>query len=171
MLNIDDVAEVIAGAVKEATQPLLARIDALEKRAPEPGKDGIGIADAMKDEQGNLVLIMSDGRTKSLGRINGEDGKDGEAFTLDDFDIVPIDERTITMGFTKGELKHTFELEFPVAIYRGVYKDSETYSRGDIVTWGGSSWHCDEAKNIKPGAPDSGWRLMVKAGRPGKDAK
>ena len=174
MLEINDLAEVFADAIKDATAPLIKRIAELEAKSvamPERGKDGVGLADALKDADGNLVLVMTDGSTKNLGRVDGENGKDGETFTLDDFDIVPIDERTITMGFTKGELKHTFELEFPVTIYRGVYNEKETYARGDVVTWGGSAWHCDEAKEIKPGAPDSGWRLMVKAGRPGKDGK
>lgn len=173
MLEINDLAEVFADAIKDATAPLIQRIAELESAikdipAPKDGKDGVGLVNALRDETGALVLVMSDGSTKNLGQI---DGKDGETFTLDDFDIVPIDERTITMGFTKGELKHTFELEFPVTIYRGVYNEKETYVRGDVVTWGGSAWHCDEAKGIKPGAPDSGWRLMVKAGRPGKDGK
>lgn len=265
MLELDDIAEVIAAAVKEATEPLLARIDALEKREPgfaplearlgaaeekllavgergpeiasfekrlaeveareipkaikgDPGevdmaavaelidkavaalpapkdgepcdmdqveqmvaervaaavsalpppKDGIGLADALKDQDGCLVLVMTDGTTKNLGRIDGENGK---TFTLDDFDIVPVDERTIKMGFVVGDTMHSFELAFPFPIYRGVFREAETYERGDMVTWAGSTWHCDEPKGLKPGAPDSGWTLAVKAGRPGKDAK
>jgi hypothetical protein len=39
-----------------------------------------------------------------------------------------------------------------------------------MVSWGGSVWHCDEAKGLKPDAPDSGWTLAVKRGRDGKDA-
>src|SRR6187551_2718209 len=118
MLELADIADVVADAVKEATAPLLARIDALEKRelvlpekgepgdagrdvdmgevgslietavksavaalpAPkdgEAGKDGIGLADALKDADGNLVVVMTDGRTKSLGRVDGKDGADG----------------------------------------------------------------------------------------------
>lgn len=43
MLEIDDIAEVVAGAVREATAPLLKRIDELEKRElllPEKGDPG-----------------------------------------------------------------------------------------------------------------------------------
>lgn len=138
------------------------------------GADGIGLADALKDDAGNLVLVLTDGRTKILGPIDGKDGKDGkdgETFTLDDFDVVPLDERTIKMGFTKDAVCHSFELEFPVPIYRGVHKDGEEYTRGDLVTWAGSLWHCNEPKAMKPGTPESGWQLAAKAGRPGKDAK
>jgi integrin beta 3 len=239
MLDLDDIAEVVATAVREATTPLIARIDALEKRElvlPEKGEpgepgpqgepgpagevdmervkalideavaalppaekgepgepgepgekgadgrdgadgmDGAGLADALIDKDGHLVLTMTDGRTKSLGVVMGQDGRDGmdgapgETFTLDDFDIVPLDERTIKMGFTKGDVMHSFELAFPVPVYRGVFRDTETYERGDMTTWAGSLWHCDEPKGLKPGVADSGWTLAVKAGRAGKDA-
>lgn len=40
ILELDDIAEVIAGAVREATAPLLARIDALEKRTDAVEKSG-----------------------------------------------------------------------------------------------------------------------------------
>src|SRR5690606_22630414 len=102
MLELADIAEVIADAVKEATAPLLARIDALEQReAPAPekgepgpegpqgpvgekgadgkdGKDGVGLADALIDADGRLVLTMTDGTTKALGVVKGADGRDGE---------------------------------------------------------------------------------------------
>src|SRR5688572_22429956 len=104
MLELDDIAAVVAGAVRDATAPLLARIDALEKREivlPEKGepgergadgengtpgadgrdgadgKDGVGLADAFEDSDGRLVLTMTDGRTKALGVIRGKDGEPG----------------------------------------------------------------------------------------------
>jgi hypothetical protein len=250
MLDLEDIADVVASAVREATAPLLARINALESRdlalpgkgeqgergekgepgevdmaavkaliddavaalpqaekgeagspgrdcdmaevanlvqnavksavealpAPrdgEAGKDGLGLANALIDRDGVLVLTMTDGTSKLLGRVVGIDGapgKDAEPFTLDDFDIEAIDERSIRLKFTHGSEAHSFDLEFPLPIYRGVFVEDAQYQRGDVVTWAGSAWHCDEAKSLKPGAADSGWRLMVKAGRPGKDA-
>lgn len=201
MLELADIAEVIADAVKEATAPLLARIDALEQReAPAPekgekgdkgdpgergekgepgekgadGRDGVGLADALIDADGRLVLTMTDGTTKALGVVKGADGRDGEpgkTFTLDDFEVVPMDERTIKMGFVYGEVMHSFELEFPVPIYRGRFQIGEKYARGDLATWGGHLWHCDEDRGKKPDEPESGWTLAVKRGRDGKDYK
>lgn len=63
----------------------------------------------------------------------------------------------------------TFSL--PVLIYRDIFKDGTEYERGDVVTWGGSAWHCQvDSTKAKPGnSPD--WKLMVKEGRAGKDGK
>ena len=116
---------------------------------------------------------MDDGTTKDLGPIigkDGEPGKDGrDGFSLDDFDCQPVDERTIKMTFVRGEVAHSYELQFPVIVYRGVFKEGESYERGDTVTWGGSLWHCDTPTKEKPGT--EAWTLAAKKGRDGKDAK
>jgi len=139
----------------------------------QDGKDGIGLADALKDADGNLVLVMTNGRTKRLGRIdgqNGEPGKDGrDGLGFDDLNVEQIGERTIRFLLKRGADAAEFDLNLPVPIYRGVFKEAEPYEVGDLVTWAGSLWHCNEPKGLKPGVPDSGWQLAVKAGRPGKD--
>lgn len=212
MLDLDSIADVLAGALREATAPLIAenkamaaRIEILERRelpvgikgdpgevdmeavkailsdlveasfadmpVPKDGDNGIGLADALIDRDGNLVLTLTDGRTKSLGRVHGEDGKNGETFTLDDFDIVPDpDGRTFKFCFTRGDEMHSFEFAFPVVLDRGVWKEG-TYQHGDAVSWGGSLWIAQRDTDAKPDVADSGWRLAVKKGRDGKDAK
>lgn len=150
--------------------PLKARLAELEGRS---ATDNVDMADALIDHDGRLVLTLSDGRTKALGVVvgrNGDDGKPGDTFTLDDFDLEPIDERTVKLCFTRGETMHSFELEFPIPIYRGVFREDGEYRRGDLVTWAGSMWHCDEPTGAKPRDGEKGWTLAVKAGRPGKDA-
>ena len=42
------------------------------------GKDGTGLADALIDRDGALVLTMTDGRAKTLGVVVGRDGADGK---------------------------------------------------------------------------------------------
>ncbi len=213
MLDLEDIADVIATAVRDATAPLIERIAVLESRTMEfpvkgdpgkPGADvdmdvvkrliaeevvmavstlppaekgdpGVGLAGALIDRDGSLVLTMSDGSTQNLGAVVGKDGVpgrdgvDGHTFSLDDFDIEPLDERTIKMGFTYGEVKHSFELAIPALIYRGVWREVETYQRGDLCTWGGNIWHCDNDGCATK--PDGGaWTLAVKRGRDGKDA-
>ena len=190
------IADIVSEEVGKAVKPLHEKIAELEAREPqqgppgekgEPGergekgedgqhgrdgidgKDAAGIVDVVKDS-GELVLTLADGRLVRTGIRDGEKGADGrDGFSLDDFDCVPIDERTIKMEFVRGETKHSYELQFPVVVYRGVYKEGEAYERGDTVTWGGSLWHCDTPTKEKPGTES--WTLAAKKGRDGKDAK
>jgi hypothetical protein len=120
-------------------------------------------------DNGELVLTLEDGRLIRTGIRDGKDGEPGkDGFDLDDFDCQPVDERTIKLMFTRGDTVHSYELAFPVPVYRHVFKEGETYARGDVVTWGGSSWHCEKETTEKPGAGGD-WVLMVKKGRDGKD--
>ncbi|MCX7140538.1 MAG: hypothetical protein NT123_05425, partial [Proteobacteria bacterium] len=65
--------------------------------------------------------------------------------------------------------KAVCDFTLPVMIYRGVWREAE-FVHGDVVTWGGSAWHCQENTADKPGT-SAAWRLMVKEGARGKDGK
>src|SRR3546814_7790709 len=93
----------------------------------------------MIDRDGNLVVTTSDGQAHNLGLVVGKDGKPGETFTLDDFDIEQTGERKIEMKFLRGNTMHSFELEFPVPIFRGAWKEGPS-EKGDMCVWGGSLW-------------------------------
>ncbi len=146
------------------------------------GADGVGLTGALIDRSGSLVLTFSNGDTKEIGVVVGRDGKDGRdgadgeqgpaGFDLDDFGVSQGDDgRTIELHFERGDLRVTRELELPVAIYRGVFKEGETYAIGDMVTWSGSVWSCTVPGTDKPGDGSKGWVLAVKKGRDGKDGK
>ena len=62
-------------------------------------------------------------------------------------------------------------VEFPVPIYRGTFDENGAYEQGDMVTQSGSVWHADKDKLSRPSMVDSGWKLAVKRGSDGKDAK
>lgn len=181
--------------LKAENEELKARLKALEDRpAPEvvkgdpgepgqngldgkDGSDGRGIKDLLIDRDGALVATMDDGSTKNLGPVIGKDGLNGNdgqpgknGFDLDDFDVERGDDgRTFVLKFDRGDIRHEYELTFPVPVYCGVFKEADEYVPGDMVTWAGSLWHCDKATTDKPGT-DS-WTLAVKKGRDGKDLK
>jgi hypothetical protein len=54
--------------------------------------------------------------------------------------------------------------------YQGVWEQRK-YSKGSLVTWGGSCWHANRETSAKPDEDREAWTLMVKRGRDGKDAK
>lgn len=234
----DVTAEIVQRHVSAATAPLLKRIEALEARpAPErgekgerglpgdagaPGRDGVGLAGALIDRSGVLVLTLTDGTTRELGAVIGKDGepgprgepgekgeageqgpagapgiegeqgaqglpgingKDGEpgrdgrdgrdGLGFDDLAVEQTDERSFKLVFAQGDARKEFAFVVPAVIDRGVFKADreESYQPGDGVTWGGSYWIAQEETKAKPDSPDSHWRLAVKRGRDGKDAK
>lgn len=234
----DATADIVKSHVAAATAPLLRRIEALEAREPERGEkgergdrgeqgpSGVGVAGAMIDRGGVLILTLSNGQHCELGPVTGKDGTPGEkgergepgekgeagergeqglqgpqgergekgekgergdagprgevgekgergdrGFGLESFDVKALEDgRSIELCFDGGDIRHTYELQFPIAIWRGVFREGATYQFGDMVTWGGSVWHADKETGAKPDSPDSGWRLAVKKGRDGKDA-
>lgn len=146
------------------------------ERGP-PGETGPKGDPGEKGERGEPGTDGRDGTTgeKGLDGADGRDGKDGrDGFKLEDFDVAVLDDdRTIELSFQSGEHRHATTLKWPTVIDRGVFKaDGETpYQAGDGVTWGGSYWIAQRETAAKPDTPDSGFRLAVKKGRDGKDAK
>lgn len=128
------------------------------------------MVDVVKDS-GELCFTLADGRLIRTGIRDGEKGADGrDGFGFEDLDACVLnDDRTIELSFRRGEEEKCFTFKWPTMIYRGVFKDGEEYQPGDMVTWGGSLWHCDKQTTAKPGTED--WTLAAKKGRDGKDAK
>jgi len=203
-VTVEDLAPLVRSTVEEAMSALPVPQDGVSVTAEDvrplveaevaravaalpAAQEGVGLAGAVIDRDGRLVLTLSDGKAVELGAVVGRDAdpaeiarlvkdavdaiprpKDGrDGFELEAFDIEAMpDGRTIEMSFTAGELKHTYELQFPVPLYRGAYRGDKTYVRGDMVSWGGSLWHADSDTTGKP--EDGDWTLAVKRGRDGK---
>lgn len=181
-VTLDDVRPLVEEAVQRAVEAI-----------PAP-KDGCGVKELLIDRDGALVATMDDGRMKNLGAVVGrngtdvdmaaversiaekvaaipkpENGKDG--FALEHFDVeLHEDGRTLILSFTDQEQKFVAELGIPTMIYRGVFKEGQTHTKGDTVTWGGSLWHCDvDETTEKPDSAAKHWTLAAKRGRDGKD--
>lgn len=61
-------------------------------------------------------------------------------------------------------------VEFPVPIYRGVYSSTVYYYKGDMVTYGGSSWvytYSSAGRGYTPSVTSSRWDLWAAAGATG----
>lgn len=163
-VGVEDIRPMVAELVSQAVSAI-----------PVP-KDGVGAAGAIIDREGNLILTLTDGTTRDLGRVVGKDGekpKDGEpgrpGFSLEDFDSEVKDGgRTLVLSFTAGDIKHTVEHQLDTLIYRGVFKGGETYQPGDTVSFGGGLWHCDKDTTARPGEGSEDWTLAVRRGREGK---
>lgn len=200
-VTLDDVRPVLADAAKAVHDEALQKLDAAIKSLPVPkdgrdgapgkdgkdgekGADGAGIADLLTDRNGALVATFSDGRMKNLGVIVGKDGRDGkdgekgvpgqdgrDGLGFDDLAVEYDGEKTITLKMQRGDVVKEANIVLPINIDRGIFKEGQTYTAGDSVTWGGSYWIAKRDTGAKPDSSDSGWRLAVKKGRDGKDGR
>lgn len=197
------VEEAIADAMPAAVDAAVAALPPAEKgekgdpgQPGEPGpagnpgadgKDGVGLADALIDRNGTLVLTTSDGRMKQLGRVVGADGKDGNAGTpgsdgRDGQDLTDIavtqDGAVIELAFQVGEVRTAYEIELPAGpagqdgrdAYpgeaKGLYDPEVEYRALDVVSFNGSEWR---AKRDNPGEmPGDGWMLSACKGKRGE---
>lgn len=165
-VNPDEVQRMVSEAVEKAVSAI---------PVPKDGNDGVGLAGAIIDRAGELVVTLSNGETRNLGPVVGKDGMPGEkgldgkdgrdGLGFDDMDLVETDEGLV-LRFMRGDQVKDFRL--PVVIDRGVYKEGQTYRPGDGCTWGGSYWICQEETSEKPDS-GKGFRLAVKKGRDGRD--
>lgn len=137
-----------------------------------PGRDGVGLAGALIDRKGQLVVTLTDGKAIELGEVCGRDGLPGApGFSLDDFDIEQIDHKSVVLSFRQGDRKVEKTLKLPGLSYREVFKEGEAYERDDAVTYNGCMWIALKDTSATPGEEDSGWRLAVKKGRDGRDTR
>lgn len=132
----------------------------------DPGRDGRDGLPGIQGERGEKGE-RGDRGEKGLQGDRGPQGEHGMGF--DDLTIDYDGERGFTFKLMRGEQIKTFDFTLPIVLDRGVYRDDNTYVKGDGVSSGGSFWIAQRDDNLdKPGLPDSGWRLAVKKGRDGR---
>lgn len=182
-------ATAIDEAIARAVDPLELRVERIAECVAEEGKR-VDVTSATINRDGVLVLVLSDGSTRDVGPVVGRDvdpaqvertiaelfakaPKPRDAFPLDAFDVVLDDDgRTLKLYFEAGDVSTVHDIRLHTPIYRGVHKAGELYTRGDMVTLGGSLWHCNAAETrAAPMDGESAWQLAVKRGRDGKDGK
>lgn len=188
-VTVDDVLP----AIREDVQKFLEAIP-----APQDGKDGkdgkdgqsVTLEDVkayLSELQASWALDFERMAQATLQRamdrmpapkdgVDGRDGRDGkdgrDALDIDDLQVDQDDDGRVTLRFVRGDVRKDFSLRFPVFVDRGVFKASESYERGNGVSWGGSFWIAQkDAPEGKPGDVEGEWRLAVKKGRDGRDGE
>lgn len=120
----------------------------------------------------NVALTMGLRALEEVRMLAPEVGKPGPAgLGFDDLEILYDGERSFTFRLARGETVKEWRYSVPVQIYRGVYRDGETYQAGDTVTWASCLWHCKVSTSTKPeDKSSSDWVLAVKRGQDGASA-
>lgn len=156
--------------------PLYGRVSALEAMASSKAVDATRISDLSEkvaDIHTKVAVLEVRAQVPGPAGKDGQPGRDGaDGLSFDDLQAVQNDDRSFTVKAVRGDrVKDIGTARFPVLIQRGVYADGASYEPGDMVTWGGSQWHCNEATTTKPGEGSKAWTLTVKRGRDGRDGK
>lgn len=197
-ITIEDVRPLIEEAAQKAVSSIPVPKDG---RDGIDGKDGAQLVDCLIDKADHLIITLSDGRMKDVGRVVGHDGVDvdlervrreiaSEIKSLWDSHPKPRDGtdglgfedmteeleddgRTIVRRYSRDGQVKEFRHSISAMIYRGVFKEGDQYHAGDVVTWGGHAWHCDKSTTDKPdkAGDEKCWTMMVRRGRDGKDAE
>lgn len=133
------------------------------------GKDGIGLAGAMIDRDGALVVTLTNGEHKALGQVVGKDGgpgKDGADFTDVEFDY--DGERGLIIRGNGGEIVK----RLPIPIDRGYWRDGMKAQKADVLTQDGSAWIALKDTDTKPcHEHKDDWRMLARKGRDGDPGK
>lgn len=145
-------------------------IDGKDGERGEKGADGIGLAGAMIDREGNLMATMTNGEVKNLGPVVGKDGKDGvDGIGLDSFEMEYIHEahEISIKASAAGRVK---ELRYPAGGIRpaGYWRDGTKAKAGEAWTHDGSMWIATKDTSAKPETTGSDWIIGARKGRDGE---
>lgn len=139
----------------------------------EKGADGIGMAGALIDREGRLVVTMTDGSTKELGPVVGRDGERGAdglsmANVVREYDAAAheVVERWTVGGVAK-------ELRYPAGGIRpgGFWNAGEKTLAGQVKTHDGHAWVALRDTAEEPTIKAVDWVLFVRKGRDGRDGR
>lgn len=182
-----DVAEVVTQVLGRPELKTLVDLQAAESvgayfaenpvqhgKDGENGKDGVGLAGAVIDRDGGLILTLTNGEAKSLGAIVGKDGtdglngKDGIAFDEASGEFIP--DRGYVIRLANGA--RSTELVLPYMRHGGFWSEGKTAVAGESMTHDGALWIAKRQTAAKPCAENSDdWILAARKGRDGRDGR
>ena len=136
----------------------------------DAGPSGVGLAGAMIDRDGGLVVTLSNGEVKSLGQVVGKDGKDGvDGLGLDSFEMeyLPEGHEISVKASCQGRVK---ELRYPAGGIRpaGYWREGTKAKSGEAWVQDGSLWIAIKDTGTKPATNDEGWIIAARKGRDGE---
>ena len=177
MLSPDDFAGLVVEAIRGALAPALARVKALEAEAAELRTD---LREA-REASGTAILERALDLATVRERVAvletrapvpgpaGRDGVDGVGF--DTLEATLEGDRTLVFTVGTGDrAKAAGSVVLPILVHKGIWREADTYVRGDVATWAGSSWHCKAVDTTAMPGNSPDWVQMVNRGRDGKDA-
>jgi hypothetical protein len=155
------LATLVSGAVAEAMRGL--DMEALRGPSGKDGVDGKG-EKGDRGEKGDPGVGERGKRGEKGDR--GDPGRDGVATRDELHELIKAGVAGAVAAIVP-EITEAVRKTLPKVEFQGVYREGTEYTKGDLVTFGGSVWHCDvEQTTVKPDSIDpKHWTLAVKKGR------
>lgn len=188
-VDLDDLHKFIASSVSDAVDAIPASAVPVNVVGGYIDRDG-NLCHTLSDGTIKIlgIVVGRDGKDVDLAAVrekieelyastpkplNGKDGKDGkDGVGFEAMSIVRIDERNfeLIVANEDGSNSQSFPFSVDSQVNRGFWKEDVVYTRGDLVTLGGSQWCCMvEHTMMRPETGDGNdWHLSVKRGRDGK---
>lgn len=171
----DESAEAVASAIKALPVPKDGKdgTDGEPGLRGEPGKDGadgLGLAGAMIDRDGALLVTLTNGTVKSLGPVVGKDGKDGtDGISLDAFEMEYLEE-THEVRIKAACGGRTKELRYPAGGLRpaGYWREGTAAKACEAWVHDGSLWIATKDTTGKPQTKGDDWVIAARKGRDGE---
>lgn len=140
----------------------------LAANPPQAGADGVGLAGAMIDRGGELVITTTKGEAVKLGKVVGADGRDGISFETATGEYEA--ERGFVIKLGAGDRRT--EMVLPYMVHRGFYREGMGMKAGQSITHDGALWIAKRDNASKPCLEnEQDWALAARKGRDGKDGK
>lgn len=168
----DELATLVNLEVTEAISQIPAPKDGEPGEKGDPGKDGVGLAGALIDRDGNLVVTLANGEAKNLGQVIGKDGEPGK----DGADGIGFE--SLEVSFDGENIIHEYKSagrtvtqKFPIQVMKhiGFWRDGMEAKSGNLASHAGSLWYCLNDTKSRPSYESADWILSARAGRNGQD--
>lgn len=138
------------------------------------GKDGIGLAGALIDRDGSLVVTLTDGSVKSLGPVVGRDGESGrdgaDGLGFDDADV-EIADGMVVLKYRRGDLTKQVSYPLPTLKHIGFWGAGKSAKAGEMTTHDGSLWLAMRDTAESPSYQAADWMLAARKGADGQRGK
>lgn len=139
----------------------------LDGKDGDKGMDGTGLAGAMLDRDGCLIVTLTNGEVKNLGVVvgkDGENGKDGLSFENFTGEYLPETNEISIKATCAGR---TQEIRYPAGGIRpaGYWRDGTQAKAGEAWVHDGSTFYAKKDTLAKPEAKSDDWIMGARKGR------
>ena len=168
LLAGDEIKTLVDLHVTEAVE----QIETVKGDPGEPGRDGVGMAGALIDRDGNLVVTLANGEAKNLGPVVGKDGENG----VNGKDGAGLTELVRTYDAENHEIVERWgekELRYPAGGIRpgDYWREGTKAVAASVWTHAGVAWIAKRDTADKPSRDSQDWQIFANKGRDGTDGR